>query len=594
MIKYKQNKGFTLVELIVVITILAILWTIAFIALQWYSKTARDSARISDMSRIKSSLELFSVETGKYPEPTDFTAITYSGTLSAWDQWEFWEQTFRNVDRLDKIPVDPVTDKQYTYSTTQNRKEYQVAGILETQDLVLVPTSMVNAWETTAIARITWNYNGSILKVKKWNETVLLASPSIICSEWMTVEECLWQNKLAYNWFSNLPANNTWTQYKVLWEAGSLKLVNSNYLIFEWNTVDLNEDSTEWEVARKTMVEKLKLAYNDTKISSREWIRKLVNVDLTDDTVVKNLGVSIVNNKINSRMITASKLKVDSDSNTWIVQSNISQINENDIILYVKTAWDISRDPIIEKNNNTANISNDGNAINIMSHSKTRSSLDWKDFSVLTNFKTSDVNTVQTILWFAYGWWAVSEVSGFSIRIDSWSIILNVHHWKTTTDYDLWNATWEKSLALSFDNSNNIIKVSIDWKILETINYDIRFNSYDNEPVTWWGRHYKDGSSVWPLYDQFIWELKSFVLFNKNYSEIELNKITSSYEIDIVAAPQNCISTIQDWYTVPNMVHWWNQVLTKEVTVTWWIQTHTNTFICNNWNYEGWTAIPLS
>jgi prepilin-type N-terminal cleavage/methylation domain-containing protein len=594
MIKYKQNKGFTLVELIVVITILAILWTIAFIALQWYSKTARDSARISDMSRIKSSLELFSVETGKYPEPTDFTAITYSGTLSAWDQWEFWEQTFRNVNRLDKIPVDPVTDKQYTYSTTQNRKEYQVAGILETQDLVLVPTSMVNAWETTAIARITWNYNGSILKVKKWNETVLLASPSIICSEWMTVEECLWQNKLAYNWFSNLPANNTWTQYKVLWEAGSLKLVNSNYLIFEWNTVDLNEDSTEWEVARKTMVEKLKLAYNDTKISSREWIRKLVNVDLTDDTVVKNLGVSIVNNKINSRMITASKLKVDSDSNTWIVQSNISQINENDIILYVKTAWDISRDPIIEKNNNTANISNDGNAINIMSHSKTRSSLDWKDFSVLTNFKTSDVNTVQTILWFAYGWWAVSEVSGFSIRIDSWSIILNVHHWKTTTDYDLWNATWEKSLALSFDNSNNIIKVSIDWKILETINYDIRFNSYDNEPVTWWGRHYKDGSSVWPLYDPFIWELKSFVLFNKNYSEIELNKITSSYEIDIVAAPQNCISTIQDWYTVPNMVHWWNQVLTKEVTVTWWIQTHTNTFICNNWNYEGWTAIPLS
>ena len=591
----KYNKSaFTLVELIVVITILAILWTIAFIALQWYSKTARDSARISDMSRIKSSLELFSVETGKYPEPTDFTAITYSGTLSAWDQWEFWEQTFRNVNRLDKIPVDPVTDKQYTYSTTQNRKEYQVAGILETQDLVLVPTSMVNAWETTAIARITWNYNGSILKVKKWNETVLLASPSIICSEWMTVEECLWQNKLAYNWFSNLPANNTWTQYKVLWEAGSLKLVNSNYLIFEWNTVDLNEDSTEWEVARKTMVEKLKLAYNDTKISSREWIRKLVNVDLTDDTVVKNLGVSIVNNKINSRMITASKLKVDSDSNTWIVQSNISQINENDIILYVKTAWDISRDPIIEKNNNTANISNDGNAINIMSHSKTRSSLDWKDFSVLTNFKTSDVNTVQTILWFAYGWWAVSEVSGFSIRIDSWSIILNVHHWKTTTDYDLWNATWEKSLALSFDNSNNIIKVSIDWKILETINYDIRFNSYDNEPVTWWGRHYKDGSSVWPLYDPFIWELKSFVLFNKNYSEIELNKITSSYEIDIVAAPQNCISTIQDWYTVPNMVHWWNQVLTKEVTVTWWIQTHTNTFICNNWNYEGWTAIPLS
>lgn len=39
--KYKNIKAFTLVELIVVITILAILWTIAFISLQWYTRDAR-------------------------------------------------------------------------------------------------------------------------------------------------------------------------------------------------------------------------------------------------------------------------------------------------------------------------------------------------------------------------------------------------------------------------------------------------------------------------------------------------------------------------------------------------------------------------
>ena len=133
----RQKQGFTLVELIVVITILAILWTIAFIALQWYSKTARDSARISDMSRIKTSLELFMVEWGKYPEPTWIVPVTYSGTLTAWHQGTFWEQTFRNVMRLDKVPVDPVTEVEYTYSVTNNRKEYQLAWILETQDLVL-------------------------------------------------------------------------------------------------------------------------------------------------------------------------------------------------------------------------------------------------------------------------------------------------------------------------------------------------------------------------------------------------------------------------------------------------------------------------
>jgi prepilin-type N-terminal cleavage/methylation domain-containing protein len=63
----KQNNSlwFTLVELIVVITILAILWTIAFISLQWYSAQARDSKRLSDIQNIKSSLELFSINTWK-------------------------------------------------------------------------------------------------------------------------------------------------------------------------------------------------------------------------------------------------------------------------------------------------------------------------------------------------------------------------------------------------------------------------------------------------------------------------------------------------------------------------------------------------
>ncbi|MDD2907612.1 MAG: type II secretion system protein [Candidatus Gracilibacteria bacterium] len=48
----KNNKAFTLVELIVVITILAILGTIAFINLQGYSTSARDGKRVSDINNI--------------------------------------------------------------------------------------------------------------------------------------------------------------------------------------------------------------------------------------------------------------------------------------------------------------------------------------------------------------------------------------------------------------------------------------------------------------------------------------------------------------------------------------------------------------
>jgi len=69
------KQAFTLVELIVVITILAILGTIAFVSLQGYSKDARNSARVSDVSIINTSLELLSLQTGKYPTPSNAQAI---------------------------------------------------------------------------------------------------------------------------------------------------------------------------------------------------------------------------------------------------------------------------------------------------------------------------------------------------------------------------------------------------------------------------------------------------------------------------------------------------------------------------------------
>ncbi len=49
---YSGSAAFTLVELIVVITILAILGTIGFLSLQGYSSSARDSTRSSDLASI--------------------------------------------------------------------------------------------------------------------------------------------------------------------------------------------------------------------------------------------------------------------------------------------------------------------------------------------------------------------------------------------------------------------------------------------------------------------------------------------------------------------------------------------------------------
>lgn len=54
-------RGFTLVELIVVITILAILSTVAFLSFKGYSASARDSVRLSDLGNISKGLTVYSI-----------------------------------------------------------------------------------------------------------------------------------------------------------------------------------------------------------------------------------------------------------------------------------------------------------------------------------------------------------------------------------------------------------------------------------------------------------------------------------------------------------------------------------------------------
>lgn len=314
----KWEKWFTLVELIVVITILAILWTIAFISMQWYSKSSRDSVRISDMSAISSSLALFNIESWKFPDVTNPYDVTFSWSI-AWTQWIFWEATFNNVDKLDKIPIDPLTWKNYSYSITSSKSEYQLSGLLENDELWLI-SDIYAEWEKKWNAIVRWTYNWKVLRISNWNISYVLATPSIVSWEMNTLENIYTNKSFVYNGYSNLPFSLSWSSYNTLSES-NLNLVSSipsEYIVYSWSISDLSDPSDSSE--RLIMLSKLKTAYSWT-LNSDSSIAQITSIDNFSDTNTQAVDLScfIVDYNI-------ANIKYSNCNGWWVANQSVPNI----------------------------------------------------------------------------------------------------------------------------------------------------------------------------------------------------------------------------------------------------------------------------
>ena len=310
-----NKNAFTLVELIVVIIILAILWTIAFVSFQNYTDNSRDWVRKSDIANLMNSLELYKSKTWEYPNP-DSSSVVYYQTSSnvVWTQWTVWIETTKKLYNLDKVPRDPLTWNEYTYSVLNTKEEYQVAAALEKWYVsmnisndkrpVSVETGLgklltqANAASNISwTAYIKWTYNWQIAKVKSWSTTYVLAVPTIINWDMSLTDivEILNKKKLVYNWYSNLPASYSWTSFIMDWwfdysQTGWL-------VVYSWSIEDLKTDKNK----RLELTKELKDYYSTTVISNDSNFKKLLETNinlLTPSEDAKLLADSIVENNL--------------------------------------------------------------------------------------------------------------------------------------------------------------------------------------------------------------------------------------------------------------------------------------------------------
>jgi general secretion pathway protein G len=134
----KNRKGFTLIELMIAITIIAILATVGLVTYGRIQKNARISKRAQDLRALQAALETFKTGNGKYP---------YTG--NGGNSGGCLKNTLMPLipSYMAILPDDPINNSSdaycYRYSTDSLGTQYR----LETKNL---PTSEMSSTEYLA------------------------------------------------------------------------------------------------------------------------------------------------------------------------------------------------------------------------------------------------------------------------------------------------------------------------------------------------------------------------------------------------------------------------------------------------------------
>jgi prepilin-type N-terminal cleavage/methylation domain-containing protein len=116
----KSNKGFTLIEILIVVGIIGLLASVVLVGLGSFRSRGRDARRVADLREVQNSLELYYLKNGNYPASNN------------WD--DLRSLLVNDAIGITIVPNDPLSDSSnmsYSYGYSADKQGYVLSSTLE-------------------------------------------------------------------------------------------------------------------------------------------------------------------------------------------------------------------------------------------------------------------------------------------------------------------------------------------------------------------------------------------------------------------------------------------------------------------------------
>jgi len=130
------KNGFTIVELLVSISIIAIISSMGIVQFSSAKQKARDAIRISEVIEIKKAISLYQIDNTLFPIETEEIIITGEDSFSL---------AIENAGAMVEVPTDPQHPNfSYTYQSNSAGNDYDLKFCLETDTMSNYSIGCVN------------------------------------------------------------------------------------------------------------------------------------------------------------------------------------------------------------------------------------------------------------------------------------------------------------------------------------------------------------------------------------------------------------------------------------------------------------------